>query len=69
LAKRKEKASMFSCCWEKIMNFEAVLWLSRIRQSNIIELLKKKQQHAHIVLVIKNIQTNHRAKDGEFKLG
>jgi hypothetical protein len=51
------------------MNFEAVLWLSRIRQSNIIELLKKKQQHAHIVLVIKNIQTNHRAKDGEFKLG
>ncbi len=50
------------------MNFEAVLWLSRIRQSNIIELLKKKQQHAHIVLV-KNIQTNHRAKDGEIKLG
>ncbi len=67
MAKRKEKASMFSW-WEKIMNFEAVLWLSRIRQSNIIELLKKKQQHAHIVLV-KNIQTNHRAKDGEIKLG
>jgi hypothetical protein len=32
------------------MNFEAVLWLSRIRQSNIIELLKKKQ-HAHIDFV------------------
>lgn len=31
-------------------------------ESNIIELLKKKQQHdAHIVLVIKNY-TNHRAK-------
>lgn len=34
-------------------------------ESNIIELLKKKQQHdAHIVLVIKNY-TNHRAKGKE----